>query len=80
CCVEGSHRILVYEFVENNSLASSLLGLRDKQLLQLKAETAQDPPEKKRQRQTFILAVSRADGVLRDHRSRDKLERGWQSL
>ncbi|XP_020202720.1 putative serine/threonine-protein kinase isoform X1 [Cajanus cajan] len=26
CCVEGSHRILVYEFLENNSLASSLLG------------------------------------------------------
>lgn len=26
CCVEGNHRILVYEFLENNSLASSLLG------------------------------------------------------
>ncbi|KAE9592009.1 putative protein kinase RLK-Pelle-DLSV family [Lupinus albus] len=30
CCVEGSHRILVYEFMENNSLASSLLGPRSK--------------------------------------------------
>lgn len=26
CCIEGSNRILVYEFMENNSLASSLLG------------------------------------------------------
>ncbi|CAI9266326.1 unnamed protein product [Lactuca saligna] len=26
CCVEGSHRILVYEFLENNSLDSALLG------------------------------------------------------
>lgn len=26
CCVEGSNRILVYEFLENNSLASALLG------------------------------------------------------
>lgn len=26
CCVEDSHRILVYEYLENNSLASSLLG------------------------------------------------------
>lgn len=26
CCVEGRHRILVYEFMKNNSLASSLLG------------------------------------------------------
>lgn len=25
-CVEGNHLILVYEFLENNSLASSLLG------------------------------------------------------
>lgn len=25
-CIEGNHRILVYEFLENNSLASSLLG------------------------------------------------------
>ncbi|KAL2337030.1 hypothetical protein Fmac_011476 [Flemingia macrophylla] len=30
CCVEGSHRILVYEFLENNSLASSLLGSKSK--------------------------------------------------
>ncbi|CAL9002783.1 unnamed protein product [Prunus brigantina] len=28
CCVEDSHRILVYEYLENNSLASSLLGSR----------------------------------------------------
>lgn len=27
CCVEGNHRILVYEFLENNSLASVLLGI-----------------------------------------------------
>lgn len=26
CCVEGNHKILVYEFLENNSLAQSLLG------------------------------------------------------
>ncbi|KAJ7949957.1 Kinase family protein [Quillaja saponaria] len=26
CCVEENHRILVYEFVEKNSLASTLLG------------------------------------------------------
>lgn len=26
CCVEGNHRILVYEYLENNSLANSLLG------------------------------------------------------
>lgn len=26
CCVEDNNRILVYEFLENNSLASSLLG------------------------------------------------------
>lgn len=30
CCVEGTHRILVYEFLENNSLASSLLGSKSK--------------------------------------------------
>ncbi|XP_027352561.1 putative serine/threonine-protein kinase [Abrus precatorius] len=30
CCVEGSHRILVYEFLENNSLAISLLGSKSK--------------------------------------------------
>ncbi|KAF3449579.1 hypothetical protein FNV43_RR10308 [Rhamnella rubrinervis] len=30
CCVEGNHRILVYEFLENNSLASCLLGLKRK--------------------------------------------------
>lgn len=26
CCVEGNYRILVYEYLENNSLATSLLG------------------------------------------------------
>ncbi|PSS05858.1 LRR receptor-like serine/threonine-protein kinase [Actinidia chinensis var. chinensis] len=26
CCVEGSHRILVYDYMENNSLAQTLLG------------------------------------------------------
>ncbi|RZC46480.1 hypothetical protein C5167_039427 [Papaver somniferum] len=30
CCVEGAHRILVYEFVENNSLDRALLGPRNK--------------------------------------------------
>ncbi|WVZ06802.1 hypothetical protein V8G54_020148 [Vigna mungo] len=30
CCIEGSNRILVYEFMENNSLASSLLGSKSK--------------------------------------------------
>ncbi|KAK1422659.1 hypothetical protein QVD17_17945 [Tagetes erecta] len=28
CCVEGAHRILVYEFLENNSLDHALLGKR----------------------------------------------------
>lgn len=26
CCVEGQHRILVYGYLENNSLAQTLLG------------------------------------------------------
>lgn len=26
CCVEDNHRILVYEYLENNSLATALLG------------------------------------------------------
>lgn len=26
CCVEGDHRILVYDYIENNSLAQTLLG------------------------------------------------------
>ncbi|KAI3994836.1 hypothetical protein MKX01_037387 [Papaver californicum] len=30
CCVEGDNRILVYEFVENNSLDRALLGPRSK--------------------------------------------------
>ncbi|KAI4353130.1 hypothetical protein L6164_002101 [Bauhinia variegata] len=33
CCVEGNHRILVYEFLENNSLASSLLGSKTKRIV-----------------------------------------------
>ena len=27
CCAEGSHRILVYNYLENNSLACTLLGI-----------------------------------------------------
>ncbi|CAN1301353.1 Cold-responsive protein kinase 1 [Linum perenne] len=27
CCVEGNHRILVYNYLENNSLAQTLLGI-----------------------------------------------------
>ncbi|KAK8371605.1 hypothetical protein V6Z11_A01G254500 [Gossypium hirsutum] len=30
CCVDDNHRILVYEYLENNSLASVLLGSRSK--------------------------------------------------
>ncbi|KAL5550334.1 hypothetical protein UlMin_000510 [Ulmus minor] len=30
CCVEDTHRILVYEYLEKNSLASSLLGSKSK--------------------------------------------------
>jgi len=26
CCVEGKHRILVYGYLENNSLAQTLIG------------------------------------------------------
>eukprot|EP01018_Ginkgo_biloba_P031198 Gb_23803 [translate_table: standard] len=29
CCVEGTHRILVYEYMENNSVAQTLLGSED---------------------------------------------------
>ncbi|CAH1418639.1 unnamed protein product [Lactuca virosa] len=32
CCVEDGHRILVYEYLKNNSLASALLGSRGKHL------------------------------------------------
>nr|AMM42876.1 LRR-RLK [Vernicia fordii] len=32
CCVEGSNRILVYEYMENNSLATSLLGSKGKHI------------------------------------------------
>ncbi|XP_031281394.1 cold-responsive protein kinase 1 [Pistacia vera] len=31
CCVEGNHRILVYNFLENNSLAQTLLGVGNSQ-------------------------------------------------
>lgn len=26
CCVEGNNRILIYEYLENNSLGNALLG------------------------------------------------------
>ncbi|ERM95219.1 hypothetical protein AMTR_s00009p00267490 [Amborella trichopoda] len=32
CCVQGNHRILVYEYVENNSLAYALLGPENKRI------------------------------------------------
>ncbi|KAG9155913.1 hypothetical protein Leryth_004163 [Lithospermum erythrorhizon] len=32
CCVEGDNRILVYEYLENNSLASALLGSKGKRI------------------------------------------------
>lgn len=32
CCVEGNYRILVYEYMENNSLASALLGSKGKRI------------------------------------------------
>ncbi|KAA8517815.1 hypothetical protein F0562_015289 [Nyssa sinensis] len=32
CCVEGSNRILVYEYLENNSLANALLGSKGKRI------------------------------------------------
>ncbi|XP_041022994.1 cold-responsive protein kinase 1 isoform X2 [Juglans microcarpa x Juglans regia] len=32
CCVEDNHRILVYEYLENNSLASALLGSKSKHI------------------------------------------------
>ncbi|CAN4118194.1 unnamed protein product [Withania somnifera] len=33
CCVEGGNRILVYEYLENNSLASSLLDIKASNVL-----------------------------------------------
>ncbi|XP_042475332.1 putative serine/threonine-protein kinase isoform X2 [Macadamia integrifolia] len=30
CCIEGSNRMLIYEYLENNSLASALLGPNNK--------------------------------------------------
>ncbi|CAH2054448.1 unnamed protein product [Thlaspi arvense] len=38
CCVEGNNRILVYEYLENNSLASVLLGSRSKYVWKLREE------------------------------------------
>ncbi|XP_077215360.1 cold-responsive protein kinase 1-like isoform X2 [Tasmannia lanceolata] len=32
CCIEGSSRMLVYEYLENNSLANALLGPKRKQI------------------------------------------------
>ncbi|KAH7843886.1 hypothetical protein Vadar_021802 [Vaccinium darrowii] len=32
CCVEGTHRILVYEYLENNSLANALFGSKGKRV------------------------------------------------
>ncbi|XP_059667971.1 putative serine/threonine-protein kinase isoform X2 [Cornus florida] len=32
CCVDGSNRILIYEYLENNSLAIALLGSKSKRL------------------------------------------------
>ncbi|KAJ8753784.1 hypothetical protein K2173_000038 [Erythroxylum novogranatense] len=32
CCVEANHRILVYEYMENNSLATALLGSKGKHI------------------------------------------------
>lgn len=33
CCVEGRHRLLVYEYLENRSLRQSLLGEKINSLL-----------------------------------------------
>ncbi|KAL5991484.1 hypothetical protein ACLOJK_012393 [Asimina triloba] len=32
CCIEGSNRMLVYEYMENNSLASALLGPQSRRI------------------------------------------------
>ncbi|KAK1271410.1 putative leucine-rich repeat receptor-like serine/threonine-protein kinase [Acorus gramineus] len=32
CCVEGTNRMLIYEYMENNSLASALLGTKSKRI------------------------------------------------
>ncbi|XP_047335179.1 putative serine/threonine-protein kinase [Impatiens glandulifera] len=32
CCIEGNRRILVYEYLENNSLANALLGSKGKRI------------------------------------------------
>ncbi|XP_068668666.1 putative serine/threonine-protein kinase [Aristolochia californica] len=33
CCIEGNNRMLVYEYLENNSLASALLGIKSKRIV-----------------------------------------------
>ncbi|XP_068644333.1 putative serine/threonine-protein kinase [Aristolochia californica] len=33
CCVEGNNRMLVYEYLENNSLANALLGPKSKRIV-----------------------------------------------
>ncbi|RVW44526.1 Cold-responsive protein kinase 1 [Vitis vinifera] len=33
CCIEGSNRILVYEYLENNSIASIILGSKGKHVI-----------------------------------------------
>ncbi|XP_031125901.1 putative serine/threonine-protein kinase [Ipomoea triloba] len=33
CCVEGSDRMLIYEYMENNSIASALLGSKGKRIV-----------------------------------------------
>ncbi|KAL7136261.1 hypothetical protein ABFS83_10G017900 [Erythranthe nasuta] len=35
CCIEGNNRILVYEYLENNSLTSALLVSNDKRVVEL---------------------------------------------
>jgi serine/threonine protein kinase len=37
CCVEGKNRLLVYEYVENNSLANALLGKFNIEILHSKS-------------------------------------------
>lgn len=33
CCVQGTNRILVYEYLENNSLDTALLGIVRKRIV-----------------------------------------------
>uniref|UniRef100_A0A453SX65 non-specific serine/threonine protein kinase n=1 Tax=Aegilops tauschii subsp. strangulata TaxID=200361 RepID=A0A453SX65_AEGTS len=39
CCVEGSHKILVYNYLENNSLAQTLLGSQQHSSIQFNWST-----------------------------------------